>query len=195
MIKIEDLKRKYDGVNINELENAAKGNQHEMREAQVEMVKILYYLECTKRYKENKRYAKATFGEYVDGMFALREGTYREWKRAILHWEEEVLKHGVGLPAKVVSFCGSLKAPKIFAEIDKIIADAKKDGPSVRDKIEKLIYGNSKKISKSVTDYKAMYEREFAAHEITKAKLKEAGKIIVELREQISRLKHSLRKK
>ena len=61
-IKIEDLKRKYDGVNINELENAAKGNQHEMREAQVEMVKILYYLECTKRYKENKRYAKATFG-------------------------------------------------------------------------------------------------------------------------------------
>lgn len=191
MIKIEELQKMYDKMSIAEIEVSAGGHQSCMRESQVEMVKVLYYLENTKRYKENRRYAKASFGEYVDGVFSIREGTYREWKRAVLHWEKEVLKHGVGLPAKVASICGALKAPKVFAGIDQIIAGAKKDGPAVRDKIETLIRQNAarQRITKPVMDYKAMYEREAAAHNITKNALDVAMGRLNDLESQIVKLK------
>jgi len=191
MITKEELKERYDGKTIDELQDIARKSQTGLREAQVEMVMVLYYLKTTHRYKENRRYAKASWKTYIEEMMGIREGTFGEWARAIINYPEEVKRHHIGLVSKVVRQCGPVKAQRAFTEINKVVDTAKKDGPAVAEKIEKVIDANRAKprVKREVTDWKAMYEREAAAHEATKGKLKEALAVVKDLTDQVEKLK------
>jgi hypothetical protein len=193
MITKEELMKRYDGKKIDELERLALSSQKGLREAHFELVCVLYYIKVTKRYKENRRYAKATFGQYIDEVFSIREGTFIEWQRAVLTYPEESKRHNIGLVAKVAKTCGPIKSKAAFAAIDEVVKNAKKDGPAVREKIDAVVesFRATPKIKREVKDYKAMYERECAAHEAAKGRIRELEAANAELVEQVKKLKRT----
>ncbi len=193
MITKEELRKRYDSKKIDELERLAMSSQKGLREALFGFVCVLYYLKVTKRYKENRRFAKATFGQYIDEVFGIREGTFMEWQRAVITYPEESKRHNIGLVAKVAKTCGPIKSKAAFAAIDEVVKSAKKDGPVVRKKIDAVVesFRAKPKIKREVNDYKAMYEREFAAHEAAKGRIRELEAENAELTGQVKKLKRT----
>jgi len=191
MITKEELKKRYDGKTITELETMAKSSHTAIRERQSDLVCVLYYLKASGRYKENRRYAKVTFWEYLEDVFSIRKNTFIQWANAVINWPDEVKKHGIGLVTKVASNCSATKRMQAFKAIDKLVSETAKEGPALREKIENVIntYRAKPPIKKSITDWRAMYEREAHAHTATKGKLREAYAEIVQLKAQIDKLK------
>lgn len=196
MITKQLLKEKYDHQTIVELESVAKTSLSNMKEAQIEMISVLYYLKTTSRFKENKRYSKSSWTTYIEEFIGMRSGTFDEHVRAIINYPEEVKKHHIGLVSKVSVKCGAAKAPKVFNEINKLIESSHKEGPAIKDKIDKIINANLKYpvLTKTHNDWEGMYKREKLAHDSTKETLAEANRKIVELTEQVRKLKDSLLK-
>lgn len=182
-----------DKKSIVELEAAVKNNLSSQKSAIMEATKVLSYLRTTKRYKENKRYAKEQFETYLEDLFGVRMGTFREWMRAI-PFEAEARAFGIGLVSKTLRQCGPVGAKKAFMEVSKI--EDVKSGKSIpKAKIEQIIVNNrdprrmaayERKVS---TDWKALYVAERTAHDATKQRLAEATHMIDLLNEQVERLK------
>ncbi len=194
MITNKILSEKYSKKTITELESVAKTNLSNMKEAQIEMISVLYYLKTTSRFKENKRYAKSSWTTYIEEFIGMRSGTFDEHVRAIINYPEEVKKHHIGLVSKISAKCGAAKAPKVFTEINKLIETSHKEGPAIKDKIDKIINANLKTpiLTKTHNDWEGMYKREAMAHNSTKEALADANTKIKELTEQVGKLKDSL---
>lgn len=194
MITTKILSEKYGKQTITELESVAKTSLSNMKEAQIEMISVLYYLKTTSRFKENKRYSKSSWTTYIEEFIGMRSGTFDEHVRAIINYPEEVKKHHIGLVSKVSAKCGAAKAPKVFNEINKLIESSHKEGPAIKDKIDKIINANLKHpvLTKTHNDWEGMYKREVMAHNATKEALVEANSKVKELAEQVSKLKSSL---
>lgn len=188
---MEEIKKneKYDGITISELESKIEKLHILSREHQKEMYECLEYLRMTGRFKENPRYKKSSFWEYLEDRFTIREGTYRENIRAFTKFPEYALEYGVGMVSKIDRVCGGMKVEKVMSEINKEATEHKT--PLTRAKIESIIQKHriAPKIKKKDTDWKAMYEHEKATHEQTKEALRVAMKRIGELNEQIAKLK------
>jgi hypothetical protein len=180
---------KFDPFNITELEAKVVQLSSSARESQKEMYEILEYLRMSGRYKENPGYKKASFWEYLDDVFSVRQGTYRENVRAYGKYGLFAVEYGVGLAAKIDRVCGTIRSKKVMDEISKTNASHKK--PISRAKIEQIIQNNrdTKKIEKKYVDWKQMFDEESMAHEKTKAELKAAYDTIMELTEQVEKLK------
>lgn len=187
----DELKKKYEGKTIAELESDIRSNMSLSREAQVEMIESLMYLKVTQRFKENPRYKNSSFKIYLEDNFGIREGTFMEQSRAIGLFRDEVLKHGIGLVAKTVSWCGKVKALEAFSEINKIPLVKQKGVP--RAKIEQIIQSHKdpRRIVKEHTDWHSMYLAEQTEHNATKEKLRAAQKKIFDLEAQVVKLKNT----
>ena len=187
----KELKEKYGGLDLFTLEEKALEKRNLSRENQKEFVEILIYLEATKRYKENKLYAKASFYVYIDDRFMLRQATYREMKRAYVKWPEAAIKHGVGLVSKIERKCGTLEMNKVLSEIEKV----EEHKPIKREVVEKIIHKHRdiEKEKKLIDrkDWKNLYIREVEQHNKTKEALAEAETKIQELEEQVQKLKQT----
>ncbi len=188
---MEETKKneKYDGIALVELETKIEKLRIESRESQREMYECLEYLRTSYRYKENTRYKKASFWQYLEDRFNIRQGTFRENVRSFTKFPQYSVEYGVGLVAKIDRICGGIKVDKVISEI-KEEATSRKNGVPI-DKIESIIQKNrsTKKIKKEITDWKAMYETERQAHDKTKEALKFAMGKIKELNEQVAKLK------
>lgn len=196
MITKQLLAEKYSKQTITELESVAKTSLSNMKEAQIEMISVLYYLKTTSRFKENKRYSKSSWTTYIEEFIGMRSGTFDEHVRAIINYPEEVKKHHIGLVSKISAKCGAAKAPKVFTEINKLIEASHKEGPAIKDKIDKIINANLKlpMLTKTHNDWEGMYKREMTAHDVTRRELAEANLKVKELTEQVRKLKDSLLK-
>ena len=197
MIKKEDLEKRFKDKSISDLENMALSSKTGMRQAQIDFVTVLFYLETSRRYKENKRFKNASFDDYLNGVFAIRYGTYFQWRKAIIKFPEHVKNHNIGLVNKVINRCGPMRVDKVFSEIEKTAKKYAIDGPRVYDAINSVIDKNSinrEPIKKETTDYKAMYEREVEAHNHTREMLLSEKNKNAELTDQIKRLKASLKR-
>lgn len=183
-MKIDDLKKKYDRDPIEQLEKEAGRNLSASVKQRKVFILMLYYLDRTSRFRENPRFKKATFEEYISDMFRLRPTTYNKERMAFVSHPSEAEKLGVGVVAKVRHKCGSLNAGKVLKEIQAI------KNPS-RDKIEAVIRENSRepkpKAPKKVTT--AELEREIAAKDKIIA---DQNATIKEQYEQIQKLKAAL---
>jgi hypothetical protein len=181
----------FDSLSIVELEKRVEQNHLLSREAQKEMYVMLEYLRTSNRYKENPRYKKSLFWEYLEDRFTIRQGTYRENARAFLKYPEYAVEYGVGLVTKIDRVCGKTKVDKVIGVIAKETATHKK--PLDRTAIENIIQANrsTPRIEKVITDWKAMYEAERAGHEETKKALKVAVATVNELRQQVDMLKRT----
>ena len=185
----------FDKKSITELEEAVRANLSTQKNSIIEATKVLTYLRTTKRYKENKRYAKEKFEAYLEDLFGVRMGTFREWTRT-LPFEAEARTFGVGLVSKALRQCGPVGAKKALTEVSKL-EEVRKEKIIPREKIEQIIVKNQdpRRMAayerKVLTDWKAMYVQEKTAHDATKKLLAQARARIAELNEQVEKLKHT----
>lgn len=190
-------KRPFDKMSITELEEAIRAILAAQKNSIIDATKALCYLRSTKRFRENKRYAKERFETYLEDLFGVRMGTFREWTRA-LPFETEARRFGVGLVAKALRQCGPVGAKKALTEVSSL-EEVREEKIIPREKIEQIIVKNQEPRrmaayqAKITTDWKAMYQREQAAHDATKMLLSEARARIAELNEQVERLKNTAR--
>lgn len=192
--KVPSTPTPYDTLSITDLERKVVELSALSRESMREMYTLLEYLRTSSRYKENPSYKKATFWQYIEDIFTIREGTYRENSRAFTKFPEYAVEYGVGIVAKVDRLCGGAKVSKVMDEIKRENLSHKK--PLSRSSVENIIqkYRATPRISKTITDWKAMYEAESARHETTKTNLKIALAEIKELHDQVSKLKSAAQK-
>ena len=134
---IEDLKKKYDSKPINEVESDCKKNADSASDNRKEFILGLYYLDRTKRYKENPVYAKSTLETYIRSMCNLRKATYEKERFAFISHPSSAKKWGVGLISRIQKSCGAGNVPNIMLKINAI-------PNATHDKIEKVIIQNSK---------------------------------------------------
>ncbi len=176
----EELKQKYDGKKIGEIEKEISENRGLSFTAQREITYALCYLRMSGRFKENPQYKNSSFETYLKGQFNMRLTTYMENEHAILFYPEVAEKYGVGLVAKVRRQCGVRKEKQIFKEIEESQGKAHINQAKIEAIIKK--HSKPKEPKAPAIDWQAKYEAEAEAHRETKRQLKEA-------REQIERLK------
>lgn len=184
----------YDTLSITDLERKVVELSTLSRESMREMYVLLEYLRTSSRYKENPSYKKATFWQYIEDIFTIREGTYRENSRAFTKFPEYAVEYGVGIVAKIDKLCGGAKVSKVIDEIKRENISHKK--PLSRSSVENIIqkYRATPKISKTITDWKSMYEAEKLAHDETRKSLKISVARVNELNAQILKLKATAEK-
>lgn len=86
------MKEKQDlqKMTIDEIESRIDGNIAKARTADQYMIESLIYLKTSGRYKENKRYERATFYDYVQDRFNLTRTKYMEMQAALYPVSEGV---------------------------------------------------------------------------------------------------------
>lgn len=117
---LDSLKLKFDTVKISEIETFCMFAFSDSQERRKNLILGLYYLERTKRYKENTVYKNSSFETYINNVFNLRYATYNKERFAYIAFPNHATKWGAGLVDKVKRLCGIDKVENIFESIDKI---------------------------------------------------------------------------
>lgn len=182
-------------MKINAMEEIIDMCIRDKRYLEKNIIEILIYLKTSGRYKENHRYERSSFYQYIEDRFNIRKNTYMEMQIAFCKFPVETIEYGVGLVCKVRRLCGPVKSANVF----KLIKDTETylNKEIKREWIEKIIQKHAivpKKESADKVDWKALYEAECARHEKTKLMLKEANRLIIEKNEQIKKLKNTIKK-
>lgn len=188
----KQLRQKYDGKKIDDIETEIKDNKTLSIEARKVAIFALSYLRITGRHKENPTYRKSNFFNYLFDYYNIREHTFREAEKAFLNYPEESVKYGVGLIAKIGRMCSdSVQTRKAIKDI--VNADKELKTPIKREKIDSILnkYARPKKDKpqQQVLDYKRLYFKERDDHAATRAELKKAMEQIQKLKKTVSRLK------
>ncbi len=187
----EELKKKYDGKSLKEIEEAITGFKLASYENRQSFILALYYLCFTDRYREDKTYKKAEFNDYLFGRWVLRPTTYHNEKIACLNFPEMSKRHGPGVITKIKKSCGADKVHMVLNKINKLEC---KDGQSASwEQINDIILVNAKPttVKEEEGPTKADWRKE--AERLT-AELIESQKKSVTLSEQVSKLKKTVSK-
>lgn len=185
-MNIQQLKEKYDGKSIDEIEQAAKNSSVAQEDQHRQFIGALFYLENTKRFRENKAYKSASFADYLIGFYGTSIQTYNRYRFAYFRYSEASENLGPGTVMKIVSRCGAESVQKVVNAIEK---EKKRSPKLVSEIIDKFAKPRLKK-RQSRPSYIEL-ERELAAKT---QKLIEAEKIISEQAEQIEKLKATVRR-
>lgn len=180
----------YKKMKIEDIEKTVDVSVKQSRQSLTTVYETLEYLRTSKRFRENQMYKKATFWEYIEDRFTIREKTFRENVDAFLKYPEESLEFGVGLVSRVKRQCGKKNAKRVFQKIK--VEQEKRKRPLRRDQIDNIINAESPKIKRSITAWREMYKAEKIAHEQTRAALKEAMNEIDRKDTQIEKLKEAV---
>jgi hypothetical protein len=142
---LDNLKMKYDTVSIENLEEICKRFTTKAADYRSEFILSLYYLERTKRYKENPIYTKSSFEIYINNLFNLRYSTYKKERFAFISFPDLAKKWGPGLIDKIRHKCGAGKVVDVVNLIEL--------QPNINhNQIEKIIKDNSKPIDLNKTN-------------------------------------------
>lgn len=184
---------KLESYTIDAIEENIGKLKESSRDAQVKMYEMLYYLERSRRYKENKRYTKSDFKQYIEDRHGIAYYTYLENRKASVNFRQEVVDFGVGLVSKATRMCGVDKVADVFNEVRKLDEVGKRECVP-RKKVEEILILNAKPeklIKKEHNDWRAMYENEKAEHDRTKALCRSLSKENEALKRQVEKLKES----
>lgn len=200
-MKIEELKSKYDSRPIMDVEREVEESKSLHQTAHEEMILALFYLERTARFKENPRYAKSSFANYVKDRFGVSWNAYQRARVVYVTMPEEAREFGPGLVGSVVARCGSGVAPKVFSDIRAAQEKRKTEMP--RAEIEKIVDKHAERHQKSVMARRKSLkatkpEKRTAARPLTYAEL-EQRKIALEqenaeLRAELAQKKDQIEK-
>ena len=157
----------YDTLTIVKLESMVIEKNEASLSSKKEMVETLIYLKTSKRFRENKVYAKASFDHYIFDRFNIRPKTFREMQKAFTRHPEETVHYGVGTVARIQRECGQKNAGNVLNEMRKTETAVK---VLKYNKIDDIIkkYAKPRPEKKIITDWKSKYENEAMAHETTK---------------------------
>lgn len=178
----------FDKMDVGLLEEKAKGYATVSSAAQKGMVRILFYLKTSGRYKESKGYERATFYDYIGDKFGLKKHAYLKLQKAFTKFPDETAVLGVGVVSSAIEMCGT-RAKSAINEMYSIKNSGKKID---RTKIMEVIERNKKPrtdVRRECFDWRQMYKTEVANHEKTKTALKYAMERNAELEAQVARLK------
>lgn len=182
-MSIEDLKSKYDGKQIDEIESIATATQNSANTARREFVEILFYLRHTKRYRENPQYSKATFGAYIRGVYMMSETTFEQERKMYICFASETKKFGPGVVSKAVKRLGATKAVKVLKRLPQ----------NTRiERINTVIESEAPKKKPAPAADIRTRDQLLSEIESLKADVRERDRIIAERDEQIAKLKASL---
>lgn len=147
-MKIEELKAKYDSQPIVDVEREVEESKALHQTAHEEMILALFYLERTARFKENPRYAKSSFAQYVKDRFGISWNAYLRARIVYVTLPGEARDFGPGLVGSVVARCGSGLASKVFSDIRAAQSKRKTELP--RAEIEKIVSKHAERHNKMV---------------------------------------------
>lgn len=185
-MRLEDLKKQYDAMSIADLEVTARDANASQAASHKQFIGIMFYLEHTKRFKENPIYANSTFAAYVKAIYGLSFQTYERYRFAYFRYEKESDEFGAGTIMHIVNRTGR-------EAVSDVIKDFRKEKKLNPGKMETIIEKYAKprlKARKARPTYKDI-ERELIAE---KKKNAELHKMLKARDEQIERLKATVRK-
>lgn len=195
-MQLEELKIRYDKQTIDDIEKDITTNKETSVKAEKAFIMRLYYLESTKRFRENRDYQRAEFKEYVDRKWGMTYNQYFNLRMAWITFEVESVAIGPNMVAKAIKTCGARKAPKAIAELT---AKAKKGDGSVRQEefreiLQKHTETPTATITKSNVNWKAMYQQKCQEVERLKGLARELEKENLHLKEENGRLRAAFKK-
>lgn len=190
-MKIEDLKKEYDNLDICTIENHAANCREHSRQQEKAFILRLFYLESTKRFRENPAFRKATWADYLQRKWNMSVNQYMKLRMAWIAYEEFSEQHGPGTVAKVVQECGAKKTPEVIKAIQKEAPQA----PIKQEALQKIIEKHREPvIQRSNTDWKAMYQVKVAEIERRDRIIKALQAENLELKERVGKLQGVIRK-
>lgn len=192
MQAIEELKKKYDTRSISQIENEAAHEKDLELKHQKSFIRALYYLDHTKRFRENPRFKNSSFDEYIKTMFDISPGWYKRLKIAFIGYPEQTEKFGPRTTYEIHDKCGPVRAAVAYKELETV--PLKKATPGF---VEKVIAKHEK------PELKAKREETVVAKPTVESLLRqlsqkdeiiaEQERTILEQHEQIKKLKAALR--
>jgi len=120
---IQDLLEKK---SIEQIETIAESALKESVENRVKFISVLYFLERTKRFRENKQFKNETFKNYITIKYLLPYERYYQERLAYVKTPKEVETYGIGNVVKVNKQCSPLEAPKVFEELNRKVKEKQK---------------------------------------------------------------------
>lgn len=180
-MNITELKKRYDTRTIDEIEGDASQSSKTHQEAHKEFISVLFYLEHTKRFRENAAYKRASFADYIDKVFGISVQTYNMHRMAYFQFPAEVKSIGVRAVFNTIKKCGAAMVPTVAKEINKEKSPSKDRSGEIIDKFAKAHL----KKRKARPSYKDL-ERDNAEKD---KRLAEAYRKIKEQTQQIDKLK------
>ena len=182
---LEKLKKKYDSKTITAIEKTIDISRNSEAKFQHDRIMVLYYLQRTSRYKENKMYKNSNFGEYLFDRHGMRIGTFNSHRLMIFNNLKHVKKYGIGVVKKIYIRCGAANMPFVLAALDNAKVKTRLD-------IEKIILKHAKPKQKKTGPTVSQLQAEIIAKDQIIA---DQRKIIEDQAEQIKKLKATIRRK
>jgi hypothetical protein len=187
-MNLKELKAKYDGKTIGEIEKGAGDDYTLSTEARRNFIQVLFYLQQTERFRQNKKYKEVGFTYYLRDRWNLTLTAYYREKFVFLNFPAEAERHGVGTVARIHRKCkaGVEGTKKVLDLIDKEEKKAKKPLPAA--KVDKIINKFEDK-----APAKPPITKVCLSCETLKKELFAANKTIREQADQIEKLKATIR--
>lgn len=156
VMPMETMRACYDRQPLVAVESVARQYQTVEVDAHRNLVNVLSYLEHTRRYKENKTFARASFETYLQTRWNLPYRTYQESKTAYLRHPEMTERYGIGVVVNALRRCGLDRLPDLELAIED--AEITSGAPLDLEDLEALVLAFTKPVAKrAVVDWKAKY--------------------------------------
>lgn len=187
---IKELRKEYDKEKIGDFVESVKSINAGVIDRGKELIKRLWYLEKTKRYREFDDYGKASFKDFLWEICHIPYNRYYELRYAYHWFPKEAEKYGPQTIQKVKTRVGVVKLPETLRKIGKALIRVK--GGFEREKINEVIdqiapvktqslKSDSKAHWKNVADqYRMKYETLLKSHRLLEKENKK-------LKEQLER--------
>ena len=185
----DEIRKMYDGKSLAEIETALSKHNNTSLESRKQFVIGLNYLRMTVLYKQDKRFSRASFEEYLQGRWMMGLHTFNRESLILINYTEAAEKHGIGTINQIMHKCGKSKLKPLIKEVDKIATQSK--GRDYREKVDRLIEKNLKPAVKKATMEPTKTEMKRESTERKKLMDSQNG-IIRELTEQVRKLKASV---
>lgn len=176
-------------MSLAEIIEGLKTSLLEIQSNRKKLIIGLMYLKETKRYKEDARFAKASFKTFLQNTFPITIESFNKGKYAWFSFPEETEKYGEETVLKILSNCGKKQVSTVLDAIKKKEKSLKKTmtqrqieaviKPFERIRQYPKVNGNEKK-------YRQMYNEQIKVNKALDMENKELKAQIEKLKEQLS---------
>lgn len=181
----EKIEKKYKDSSLADIETKCDKFASVSTANRRDFILALYYLDRTKRFKENPVYFTSTFERYIYDRFHLRYSDYNKERFAFISHPVASDKWGAGIIDKIKIKCGAGVIPDVIKKIEDI-----KNPTS--DKIDKIIEQHTKQPKKEAGS--GIPKKEVEAENIRRGKtIAEYLKTINEKDDQIKKLEATVK--
>lgn len=127
--KLAELKQQWDGKPIVEIENRIHSAHTNCKKWQKTIAELLFYLEKTSRYRENKAYKDKFFEDYIQDQYGIKMPMYLNWRMVFIKFPVEAEEFGTGTVVEIIKKVGPDKVHTVCEHIrrgadkDSVIAE------------------------------------------------------------------------